>query len=281
MGTQTSKSEDNLLKSKHGLDPSTMSSYNGMKSETSSSTSIKKAKRKNSFTSISETTTKNQTQTTISQDNKVPFKFEWKEGGNKVTITGSFLANWTMFIEMVKNPKTGFFEFNINLPREIHQFKFIIDGVWKCSNNYPKINDGHNNINNQIDLTNYKSETNSEKENEENKNIKEYNCYNPKRDEMNSDAPNIPLHYFKPYVIDYNTHQFEIGNANFLKVHEKNLLSDNNSYKSIMIYPHVNLNHICSCCHCSNDCNYIRTALSQKFKNKCLTVIFYTPKKKI
>ena len=63
MGTQTSKSEDNLLKSKHGLDPSTMSSYNGMKSETSSSTSIKKAKRKNSFTSISEMTTKNQINT--------------------------------------------------------------------------------------------------------------------------------------------------------------------------------------------------------------------------
>ena len=37
------------------------------------------------------------------KDDRVPYKFEWKEGGNKVTITGSFLTNWTVFIDMVKN----------------------------------------------------------------------------------------------------------------------------------------------------------------------------------
>ncbi len=279
MGTQSSKSEDNILVSKHGLDPSTMSSYKGMKSESSSSNSNKKKKKKISFSNSSDDTIKEQTPKIISQDNKVPFKFEWKEGGNKVKITGSFLSNWTMIIDMVKNPKTNFHEFNINLPCQKHQFKFIIDGIWKCSNDYNKINDGHNNINNEIDLSKVQNEENK-KNNEENRNnIKEYNCYIPKKNDMNSDAPNIPLHYANPYNIDNNTHQSIIGNNKYFEWQEKNLLSENNSYKNILIYPHVNLNHTCLCCNENFQFNYIRTATSQRFKNKCLTVIFYSPKK--
>ena len=279
MGTQSSKSEDNILVSKHGLDPSTMSSYKGMKSESSSSSNSNMKKKKKSFSNSSDDIIKEQAQKIISQDNKVPFKFEWKEGGNKVKITGSFLSNWTMIIDMVKNPKTNFHEFNINLPCQKHQFKFIIDGIWKCSNDYNKINDGHNNINNEIDLSKIQNEENK-KNNEDNKNnIKEYNCYVPKKNDMNSDAPNIPLHYANPYNIDNNTHQSIIGNKKFFEWQEKNLLSENNSYKNILIYPHVNLNHTCLCCDENFQFNYLRTATSQRFKNKCLTVIFYSPKK--
>ena len=62
MGTQSSKSEDNILVSKHGLDPSTMSSYKGMKSESSSSSNSNMKKKKKSFSNSSEDTIKEQAQ---------------------------------------------------------------------------------------------------------------------------------------------------------------------------------------------------------------------------
>ena len=200
MGTQSShsKDDDNIMNDKTD-DPSVqwneISSYKGMKSDTSSTKNYKAKKKLNqedssSISSSSETKTKEET-TISKKDERVPFKFEWKEGGNKVTITGSFLSNWTIFIEMVKNPQTGIFEFNINLPKGIHQFKFVVDNVWKCSNNYPFSNDGSGNMNNVIDLTNYVPPDNQEEKKEDNeirnegkekkeKKIKsknEYNCY--------------------------------------------------------------------------------------------------------
>ncbi len=234
MGTQSShsKDDDNIMNDKTD-DPSVqwneISSYKGMKSDTSSTKNYKTKKKINqeessSISSSSETKTKEET-TISKKDERVPFKFEWKEGGNKVTITGSFLSNWTIFIEMVKNPQTGIFEFNINLPKGIHQFKFVVDNVWKCSNNYPFSNDGSGNMNNVIDLTNYIPPESQEekKENEEikdkekekkEKKIKgknEYNCYIPNKNEMNIDAPNIPPHYINYFDIDYNTRQNVIG----------------------------------------------------------------------
>ena len=165
MGTQSSHSKDdenNLMNEKtedSSIQWNEISSYKGMKSDTSSTKNNKNKKKRNqedtsSISSSSETKTKEET-TISKKDERIPFKFEWKEGGNKVSITGSFLSNWTVFIEMVKNPQNGIFEFNINLPKSIHQFKFVVDNVWKCANNYPTLNDGSGNVNNVIDLTDY------------------------------------------------------------------------------------------------------------------------------
>ena len=52
----------------------------------------------------------------------------------------------------------GNFKCDINLPRQEIYFKFIVDDKWVFSNNYDKKDDGHYNINNYIDLTNYKIE---------------------------------------------------------------------------------------------------------------------------
>ena len=139
--------------------------YKRTKSDTASTSynQIKNTRDNSSISINSETKTKEDLLNIKNEkkDDRIPFKFEWKEGGNKVTITGSFLTNWTVYIDMVKNPETGFFEFNVNLTREVHQFKFIVDNVWKCSNNYPILNDGSGNFNNVIDLTNFKDEENN------------------------------------------------------------------------------------------------------------------------
>ena len=127
-------------------------------------------------------------ETVASQEKKVPVKFEYQFKAQKVLLTGSFL-NWSTFIEMSKNSRTGFFEFNINLPRGIYQFKFIVDGAWTISNCYPTIRDSNDNLNNQIDTTNFPDVEEKKivtKKMEIKSKITEYNSYYPQKNEMNS-----------------------------------------------------------------------------------------------
>ncbi len=281
MGTQSSNSNNKKNKNleNESIQIDGLSSYKGLKSDLSS-TQNENTIKSSSSNNISE---KNTNDKETKKDERIPFKFEWKDGGNKVQITGSFLSNWTMFIEMVKNPETKNFEFNINLPKITHEFKFIVDGIWKCSKFYPTTKDKSGNENNVINLTNFISKEerneNNNKKNDNNKN--EYNCHIPKKEEMNFDAPNVPYQYALPYNIDFYTKQNKIGKMNFINSYERNLLSENNSYKNIMVFPHVNLNHSCLCCEkIDNDCNFMKSAFSYRFKHKFLTIIYYTPVKK-
>ena len=164
MGTNSSNSKDEKKLISNNDNGSSanwdiVSSYKGMKSENSSAQGKNKHSLKSSSVSNTSEQVTNNMETTedISPpiDDRVQYKFVWKYGGNKVTITGTFLNNWTSFIEMVKNPDNNFFEIIINLPRIKHQFKFVIDGNWRCSPDYPQINDGQGNTNNEIDLANY------------------------------------------------------------------------------------------------------------------------------
>lgn len=124
-------------------------SYKGMKTETEISG---KSLKSDTMSGTSDKATDQET--VASQEKKVSVKFEYKLKANKVLMTGSFL-NWNTFIEMNKNSRTGFFEFNINLPRGIYQFKFTVDGSWTISNCYHTIRDSNDNLNNQIDTTNF------------------------------------------------------------------------------------------------------------------------------
>ena len=253
MGNQSSNNGDgkekdnisisNVEASNYYMD--NLSSYKGMKTETGTEISGKSMKSDNASHTSDKATDQ---ETTSLTEKKVPCRFEWKEGGKKVLLTGSFL-NWNTFIEMNHN-NNGLFEFNINLPKGIYQFKFIIDGTWRTSNFYPKVRDNSGNENNQIDITNYtepekKEDTKSVKTKPENttKNTikNDYNSYYPKKNEMNSDAPHTPFHYLKSFNINYNTRQNKIGKNKYLIYNEKNLLSENNSYKKVQICPHVNL----------------------------------------
>lgn len=84
---------------------------------------------------------------------KVVTPFVWKEGGEMVYVTGSF-TNWKQWFLMNRSDKnSGEFRLSLELPLGIHQFKFIVDSHWRCSLDYPQINDGRGNINNQIDTT--------------------------------------------------------------------------------------------------------------------------------
>jgi hypothetical protein len=100
---------------------------------------------------------------------KVATTFIWREGGNSVYVTGSF-SNWKQWF-LMKKSETNDKEYilTLDLPREVHQYKFIVDSVWKCSRDFPKMNDGNGNHNNYIDTTTYAIPTDIIEKKRENK----------------------------------------------------------------------------------------------------------------
>ena len=102
---------------------------------------LKKKKRKIIFEEKKETT------------EKVPTTFEWSDNDNCVYLTGSF-CNWNQFFLMQKDEE-GKNKLTLNLPKGIHQYKFIINNEWKYNTNFPICND-NGNINNYIDTSNLK-----------------------------------------------------------------------------------------------------------------------------
>jgi 5'-AMP-activated protein kinase regulatory beta subunit len=87
-----------------------------------------------------------------SQDDTVPVVFNWNHGGQNVCLTGSF-NGWRDKIPMVRSGN----EFNVvhDLPRGVHQYKFIVDDQWKCANDQAKAQDNQGNTNNVVDITHY------------------------------------------------------------------------------------------------------------------------------
>jgi hypothetical protein len=113
------------------------------------------------------------------ENKKKLVKFLWKEGGNEVFITGTF-CDWKKKFKMNKN-KNNIFEEELVLEKGKYEFKFIVDGEWKCSSFYPQIKDNRGINNNCFDTTN------SENINLFNKiildsNIKEKKKFNIKRE---------------------------------------------------------------------------------------------------
>lgn len=213
------------------------SSYKGMKTDSTDNPNTNNG-------------TKSETQSTIvtnelkdPQDLKVPTQFEWKEGGKIVYVTGNF-SNWSQWFMMSKNITNNYFELTLELPRGNHQYKFIVDNVWKFSKHFPTCSDGKGNINNIIDtnlLISPVKRLETPLEARRSITIDEYNEYIPKKSELNTDAPIVPLHYSKSYFIDNNTTQMNIGMPEFLIFNDRNNFSENNSFKNVTNPPHINL----------------------------------------
>ena len=233
---------------------------------------------------------------------KYPFKFEYKGNGKSVLLAGSFLDNWANIKVMVKNSKNDIYERVVYLPKGKHQFKFIVDNKWVCSDQYPTMPDERGIINNFIDLTNYVPPENllkdelikklgrnePEKMNKDNKEItNKNNDYTstkmPRFNELNMIPPNIIQHYIPRFNLNYQSNQNRIGTKKYLKYTERNLKTENNTYKKILVFPHEKLMH---CCPNMNDLdikennksNYFRICTTIRNKHKFLTAVYYKPK---
>ena len=230
----------------------------------------------------SETTNISKSSSKKALDKKCPFKFEWKGNGKSVLLAGSFLDNWTNTEVLVKNNETEVFELLLYLPKAKHQFKFIVDNKWICSNQYPTMADERGIINNYIDLTNYTPQDNL-KEKHSNKKNNEYNTRLPLNCELNLTAPNIIEHYRPKFNLDYQSNQGIITKKKYLKYKEKNLMNENNTYKKILVFPHEKLMHLCPSMDeldlkgKSNKNNFIKISTTIRNKHKFLTTVYYRP----
>lgn len=233
------------------------------------------------------------------------YKFEWIGEGKNVLLSGDFSDNWKTKIYMKKNEETGIFEVILPLERKKFNFKFIIDGDWVCSKQYQTTYDNHNNLNNFIDLTNFNKNSIKKEKNQNNINSitcnnqetnnsfstykkeemkkRYYDCKYPLNNELNIVAPIIMTHYIYSFNIDYQSNQDFISvnpSKDFLQYKEKNFNTENNTYKKIMIWPHIKLLHSCSNLEDikNKEKNYFRICVTNRNKHKFLTIIYYKPK---
>ena len=270
------------------------SSYNGINFD-----KIKKKSKNDNYNSDQITQEKS-----ISEaQNKNLIKFYWNEGGNEIFITGSF-CEWNKRLKMHKN-KNNIFEVELLLPKGKYEFKFIVDNIWRCSSNYQKIKDNRGNSNNFIDnISAYnnindinfninKNVTNlSEEKHHKIGNIdelkKNYSNIYPSVDQLSEEAPKIPDVLEISIDLSENSNQKNIGNEQYLDFSYINL---DESFKNILQPVHSYLNHIFT----NNDKNFIYNSNKEetekntylgincniKVKNKCISIIYYSPLNKI
>lgn len=86
------------------------------------------------------------------QDERIPVVFTWTHGGQNVSLAASF-NGWREQIPMSRSGN----EFAVvqELPRGVHQYKFIVDDQWRFAPDQLKTQDGQGNMNNYIDITHY------------------------------------------------------------------------------------------------------------------------------
>jgi len=83
---------------------------------------------------------------------RIPVVFTWNGGGQNVFLAASF-NQWSEKIPMVR-PGNDFSVVQ-ELPRGVHQYKFIVDDQWRFAQEQFKTQDAAGNLNNVIDITNY------------------------------------------------------------------------------------------------------------------------------
>ena len=225
---------------------------------------------------------------------KVPVTFEWDGGGNNVYVTGNF-CNWKQLF-LMKKEENGKFILNLNLPKGKYQYKFKVDEIWKFNDKFPTINE-NGNINNIIDTTNLEINyenmegkatraNTSNNENNENSKSKKYlsksknnsfvrqklySNYIPKKDEFQGKVTHIT---FKSKSC-LNFSKNKIGNNKYIEIQEKNILSDNNSYKKIAIVPNTDIDHLNIKNKINN--NNIISSVPIRYRRKYTTFVYYKP----
>lgn len=77
-------------------------------------------------------------------------EFQWRHGGSLVILTGTF-DQWQGTVYMERDHDSGYFYSTLPLdPKKKWIFKFIVDGVWRCSLDFSTETDIQGNVNNVI-----------------------------------------------------------------------------------------------------------------------------------
>ena len=110
-----------------------------------------------------------------------------------------------------------------------------------------------------------------------------YSNYIPNKDELKNKIPKLPIQYKSCININLSSKQNSIGNNKFIKIHEKNILSDNISFKNIQNVNHELIDHL----NINNnqfkknnrihECNIY--SVSSRYRQKFTTFVYYKPNK--
>ena len=281
-----------------------ISDYDNYNDNDKSDDNYNKSNKYNDFTEKTEETHADSNNT----KNKQSFyTFIWDEGGENVKLIGSF-SNWKQKYEMEKDEKDQIYKFSLPLNNEKYQYKFIVDGVWKCSKNQETIDDGKGNINNILDLTNNniqpkeevkkkniskkgskienkkktkekkkkekkKSFTNTKKDNKKKGiNKKEYGNIYPEPDNLTE--PNHNDIIWKAFNINNGSKQKKLGNPFYYQFEPINSYSSNKSYLNISTYRHTILNHIVFQKKIKKNI-HIKIGIISRYREKASTFIYY------
>ncbi|KAI9721447.1 MAG: hypothetical protein M1812_002209 [Candelaria pacifica] len=82
----------------------------------------------------------------------IPTVIEWKHGGERVYVTGTF-AGWNRKFRLHKNPSGNGLSAVIQLPPGTHHLKFIVDGDMRTSDNLPTAVDYTNILVNYLEVS--------------------------------------------------------------------------------------------------------------------------------
>ena len=277
------------------------SSYQGLHSEESESFSLsQKDIKDNASLSENNSINKSLSDSLSSNDNKtqnkekdenniseILYTFIWDEGGTNVKVTGSFV-NWANSFDMKYYPEEKVFKYSHNLFRGKHSYKFIVDGVWKCSQKQPMTKDNSNNTNNFIDLSNYIIPKKVEKEKKlvkkkpkkkkEKKIIQKnggrgYGITFPIKDDLNIEAPAVKEDYLETFLIDSHTNQNFIGRSQYLDFKTNEPFTEEKSYKELLLAPHISINHSLKSV---NKLDLLETGINFRFRDKNCTLVYYS-----
>nr|XP_024363508.1 uncharacterized protein LOC112276432 isoform X2 [Physcomitrium patens] len=83
-------------------------------------------------------------------------EFIWKGPGSKVLLSGDFV-NWESQVPLEKSGSEGWFVVKQNIAPGTYKYKFIVDGEWQHSPDYPTVSDNSGGFNNEITVSEEKS----------------------------------------------------------------------------------------------------------------------------
>lgn len=210
-------------------------------------------------------------------DDTVPTVFRWEHGGRQVYITGTF-NEWSRQIPMHRSGND--FTYIHNLKRGKHAFKFIVDNEWRFAPDQPTVADIEGRINNFIDVTDFKAYT-GDREFEKEKAAAEYGAPYEKTDDAEPEAlgasgkPDQDGEVYSNNMPDLDDYTKEPPP---LPPHLRHIILNKppqlQDTAALPVPQHVALNHLY--CTAIKD-NMMVLGITQRFKTKFVTTVYYSP----
>ena len=271
--------------------------------ESSQTSNNEKEKKNNSFQDEENDENSNE-----QKQQQKSYTFTWNENGEEVKIAGSF-SNWKEQYTLQKDPSDNIFKLTLKLNSGKYEYKFIVDGEWKCAEGQPKITDEKGNTNNIIEIENNdiikeKKKKTSKKKNIKNKKSKNDNSEKngkkksnkkkqrknsggydntfPIRDEEGNTGMSLPNENFgRSFNLDNFTRQNKVlSNSLYLKYQKQENYCASKSYGLLFDLGHINLNHLFleKNKNVYKNKNINRIGINYKFRFKSSTFIYYNNK---